>query len=142
MSEEPIRVAAGFEIPADELMWRFETTGGPGGQHANRSHTRAELSFDLAETGALDPEVKQRILASLGSRVHAGVLTVAADETRSQWRNRQTARRRLVEILRDAMVEPKSRRPTKPSRSTRHRRMEAKRARGAIKRLRRSPEDE
>ncbi|GBD84280.1 peptidyl-tRNA hydrolase ArfB [bacterium BMS3Abin02] len=142
MSEEPLRVDADFVIPGDELVWRFETSGGPGGQHANRSRTRAELSFDLGASEAVGAETKQRMLARLGRRARSGVVTVAVDESRSQWRNRQMARRRLADLLRDAMTEPKSRRPTKPSGGARRRRLEAKRARGAVKRLRRPPEAE
>jgi len=142
MSEQPLRVTSDVEIPGEELTWRFETTGGPGGQHANRSHTRAELRFDLGASDVFDAELKERILARLGRRVHDGVVTVAADEQRSQWRNRQMARRRLAELLRGAMVEPKERKPTGPSRTARRRRLERKRARGTIKRLRRPPEVE
>jgi len=142
MSEEPLRVAEEIVIPVDELVWRFETTGGPGGQHANRSRTRAELSFDLGASNAVDAQMKQRMLARLGARAHGGVVTVAVDESRSQWRNRQMARRRLADLLREAMTEPKPRKPTRPSGGARRRRLEAKRARGAIKRLRRRPEVE
>ncbi len=142
MSEQPLQVTPGVEIPGEELSWRFETTGGPGGQHANRSHTGAELRFDLGASDVFDPQIKERMLARLGRRARHGVVTVSADEQRSQWRNRQTARRRLADLLREAMAEPKSRKPSKPSRAARRRRLERKRARGAIKRLRRPPEAE
>jgi ribosome-associated protein len=140
VSDESLRVSGQVEIPADELSWRFHTTGGPGGQHANRSHTGVELVFDIAASTAFDETTKRRVIERLGHRVKAGSVAVEADDSRSQWRNRQTARRRLADLLRDAMVESKPRTPTKPSSASRRRRLERKRARGALKRLRRPPD--
>lgn len=142
MNDEPLRVTDDVEIPADELTWRFHTTGGPGGQHANRSHTGVQLVFDISSSVVFEETTKRRIVERLGSRVKSGTIVVGAEESRSQWRNRQMARRRLAELLRAAMTEEKPRTPTRPSSSVRRRRLERKRARGALKRLRRPPEPE
>ncbi|MFH1330440.1 MAG: peptide chain release factor-like protein, partial [Actinomycetota bacterium] len=99
--DEPLRVAPGLVIPADELRWRFDTSGGPGGQHANRSATRVELAFDLATSPPVPEAVRARLLERLSPRAPGGVVRVVVDESRSQWRNRQTARRRLAALLAD-----------------------------------------
>lgn len=127
-------------IPAAELEWDFSPSGGPGGQHANRSNTRATLRYDLASSEAFPPELREAMLSRLGSRAGDGVVRVTADESRSQWRNRSLARRRLAELLTEAMKRPARRRPTKPSRAAKRRRLEEKRAHGEKKRLRRPPD--
>lgn len=130
-----------LDIPDDELEWRFSTSGGPGGQHANRSASRAELRFDLAASRAFDAAAKERALERLGRRVSGGVLTVVVDETRSQWRNRQIARARLDELLGDAVRPlPPKRRRSQPSRAARERRLGEKRARSRQKQQRRRPD--
>jgi len=126
-----------YVIPEAELHWTFGPSGGPGGQHANRAHTRAELRFDLAATDVFPDEVRDRVTETLG--LSDGVVVVAVDESRSQWRNRQTARRRLAERLQEAMVPPTPRRPTKPTRASKQRRLDEKKARSETKRLRRPP---
>lgn len=139
---DDLRITDDISIPAGELEWRFDTSGGPGGQHANRSATRAELIFDLGSSGAFDDDVKQRMLAALQSDAVDGVLTVGEGSSRSQWRNRQKARARLAEMLREAM-RPKSRRKrTRPSRAAKRRRLRNKRRHSEKKRLRRPPEPE
>jgi ribosome-associated protein len=140
MSGQSLRVTDQIEIPADELVWRFHTTGGPGGQHANRSHTGVELMFDVVASVAFDEPTRARLVSEL--RLRGGLLVVSADEERSQWRNRQMARQRLATTIREALVEETPRTPTRPPPRARRRRMEAKRARGALKRLRRPPEPE
>ena len=132
----PISVGRLFTIPAAELQWRFEPSGGPGGQHANKSSTRAELIWDLAASPSVPEGLRERLIARLGGKAAGGVLTVGVDETRSQWRNRSIARRRLAELLSDAAEEPKSRIGTTPSRAAKRRRLEAKRKRAEIKRMR------
>jgi len=129
-------------IPGSELSWSFGPSGGPGGQHANRSHTRAELSFDIAASGAFTDEEKHRLLTQLASRLRDGTITVTSDESRSQWRNRAMARRRLANLLEAALVVPRQRRPTRPSRAARRRRLDTKRRRAATKQLRRRPDAE
>jgi ribosome-associated protein len=135
-------VVRGVEIPAADLHWRFSRSSGPGGQSVNTSDSRVELSFDLAASAALQEPQRERALAALESRLVAGVITVVAAEHRSQWRNRQTALARLQQILHDATAPPDpKRRPTRPSRAARQRRLDAKRRRGDTKRLRQPPGD-
>jgi ribosome-associated protein len=129
-----------FVIPEDELEWSFTTTGGPGGQHANRNATRAELRWDLAGSPAVSEEVRLRLVTGLGPRVRNGAITVAASESRSQWRNRQLARRRLADLLEAALRRRRHRIPTRPSRRAQDARIADKRRRGAAKRLRKPPE--
>ncbi len=96
--------AGRITIPAAELTWRFDTSGGPGGQHANRSATRVELSWDLANSPSVPDDLRSRILKRLGHRAADGVVRVASGESRSQWRNRAIARSRLAEILEEALA--------------------------------------
>lgn len=135
MSEEDLR-AGRYTIPGHELGWQFGTSGGPGGQHANKASTRAELRWAIDESDALPPEVKRRVTEALSNRIYGGVLTVAADDSRSQWRNRSIARKRMSDLIADAARPAKARRPTSPSRSAKRRRLEAKRRRSEKKRLR------
>jgi ribosome-associated protein len=142
MSEmnDDLGVGGRFTIPAAELSWRFDTSGGPGGQHANRSATRVELVFALATSTAFDPATRDLILRRLGARAAGGTVTVVADDTRSQWRNRRLARRRLADLLADAArPEPVRRATRRPARAQR-RRLEHKRRRGLLKRSRKPPE--
>lgn len=129
-----IEVDDELTIPDAELSWRFAPSGGPGGQHANRSNTRAELTWDLANSSAVDGERRHRLLARLGPSV-----TVVADDERSQSRNRDAAARRLAQRVREALVVPRSRRPTRPTAGSRRRRAETKRQRSRDKQLRRRP---
>lgn len=134
---DDLRISDTISIPADELMWTFSPAGGPGGQHANRSSTRAELRFDVAESRAFDDETRRRLLRKIGA---VPVIAVAVGKTRSQWRNRQIARRRLRELVREALQpDPPKRKATKPSRAARRRRVDEKRSRSRTKSLRRSP---
>ena len=138
--DEPLRVAPGLVIPADELRWRFDTSGGPGGQHANKSSTRVELAFDLAASPAVPEPLRAVLLERLATRLPAGVLHLVVDESRSQWRNRQIARRRLAALLEEALRPRRSRRPTRPTAASRLRRLADKRQRGEAKRHRRPPD--
>lgn len=135
-----LRVGDHFTIPEAELHWRFSPAGGPGGQHANRAATRAELSWDVAASSAPTEEERALLLQRLDARLDRSVLTVAADDSRSQWRNRQLARRRLRELVEGALRPQKRRRPTRPTPASRQRRVDEKRRRGQVKRLRRPPE--
>lgn len=120
-------------IPASELEERFETSGGPGGQHANRSSTGVRLRFSVNES-SLPKDVKQRLRARLGE-----VVEVVASDERSQHRNRQLARKRLADRIGTALVEPEPRRATKPTKASKERRLARKRARSERKRQRRRP---
>lgn len=123
-------------LDLDELEWRFSSSGGPGGQHANTSNTRAELRFDVAASPSLTDAQRQRLVARLGP-----VVRVVVSDERSQGRNRALALERLAARLADALHMDKHRRATAPSRSARRRRMDTKRRRGDVKRLRRGPSD-
>jgi ribosome-associated protein len=118
---DPLIVDARCAIDSDELVWRFEPSGGPGGQHANRANTRAVVSFDIAASPSLTEAQRARLLGRFGE-----VLTVAADDERSQRRNRELAQRRLVSRLGDALYVPPARRRTRPSAGAVRRRLEAK----------------
>jgi len=137
--QEPLEIRHGMVIPAAELNWRFDTSGGPGGQHANKAATRVELSFDLAASPSVAGDIRTRMLDRLGRRARNGVVTVSVDESRSQWRNRAIARRRMTRLLRDASRTERHRRATRPTRASRARRLAAKRRRSETKRLRRRP---
>jgi ribosome-associated protein len=138
----PLRVTTSVSIPAEELTWRFSRSRGPGGQGVNTTDSRVELSWDLEASSALSPPLKQRAARRLGSRLTSGVLTIAASEYRSQLRNRQAARDRLAVLVREAIAPPApARRATRPTLAARRRRMEDKRRRGDLKRLRRADPD-
>ncbi len=137
---DDLRVNRDLVLPDAELKWRFDPSGGPGGQHANKSATRVELSFDVGGSAALDETVRDRLLANLGTEVTDGIVTVQVGESRSQWRNRQIARRRLADVLQDALrPPPPRRRATKPTRASKERRLAGKRARSETKRMRQTP---
>ena len=121
-------------IPVSEIELRFSRSSGPGGQHAQRTESRVEAVFDVEASAALTENQKRRVVAKAGP-----VLRAVAQDERSQWRNRELATERLVDSLREALRVPRSRRPTKPSREARRRRLEDKRRRGTTKRLRRPP---
>lgn len=126
-----------FVIPDSDLSWRFSRSSGPGGQHVNTTDTRAQLVFDLAGSDALPAHFKDRALARLGPEV-----VVTASEFRSQLRNRRAAEERLAEMLEKAIAPPRPRRvPTKPSRRAKQRRLQEKKRRGEVKRLRGRPMD-
>jgi ribosome-associated protein len=139
---EDVRVNDRLTIPAAELAWRFSRSSGPGGQGVNTTDSRVELSWDVAGSPLLPPTLKERALGRLGPRLVQGVLTVTASEHRSQLRNRRAAEDRLAAMLEEAMRPPRARRvPTKPSKGSQQRRIQQKKKRGEIKRLRGRPED-
>jgi ribosome-associated protein len=124
-------------IPTAELQLRFETSGGPGGQHANRAATRVVLLFDVANSYSLDDVTRGRLLRRLANRLdNEGVLQIQASDTRSQWQNRKTAITRFRLLLCQALKEPKQRRPTKPSRAAQEARLARKKRRSALKKER------
>ena len=133
-----LRLTPRLVIPAAELRWRFSRSSGPGGQHVNTTDSRVELLFDLQATAALSAPLRQRALERLGPRLQEGCVVIAASEHRSQWQNRVAAQRRLVELLLEALKPPPPpRRPTKPTRGSVQRRLQAKQRRGAVKQRRR-----
>jgi ribosome-associated protein len=134
--------ARGIVIPADELFWRFSRSSGPGGQSVNTTDSRAELSFNVAQSAVLPSALKERALRALAGQLTDGVITVTAAENRSQLRNREAAAARLSALLAAATAPPpRPRRPTRPTRASRERRLAAKQQRSQTKRLRRPPAD-
>jgi ribosome-associated protein len=124
-----LRVSRSLAIPTAELEWRATTSGGPGGQHANRSATRVEVRFDVAASPSLGPRQRARLLERLGPVVRA-----AAGDERSQVRNRQLALDRLAAKLAAGLAVEPPRHPTKPSRAERERRLTDKHHRARTKR--------
>jgi ribosome-associated protein len=136
MDGESIRVTRAVSIPSSEIELRFSRSSGPGGQHAQRTETRVEAVFDVEASRALTPAQKRRVTAKAGP-----VLRAVAQDERSQWRNRELAVERLVDALARALRVERARRPTKPTAAARERRLEQKRRRAAVKRLRRPEPD-
>jgi ribosome-associated protein len=132
-----LRVTRTCAIPLDELEWRFSASGGPGGQHANTSNTRAEVRFDVRDSPSLGPRQRARLLERLGP-----VVRVAASDERSQARNRQLALDRLRSRLAEALRVNPQRHPTAPSKAARERRLRAKHRRADVKRQRGRPDAE
>jgi ribosome-associated protein len=130
--ERPVlRVTPTCVLPLDELDWRFSASSGPGGQHVNTANTKVEVRFDIAGSPSLGPRQRARLLERLGPEVRV----VASDE-RSQLRNRELALERLRSRLADALRVQTPRRPTKPTKAARERRLEDKRQRSETKRRR------
>jgi len=131
-ASELLVVNRSCRIPLGELQWRFSRSGGPGGQHANTADTRVEVVFDIAGSPSLGPIQRARLLERIGPELRV----VAADE-RSQARNRALALDRLRDRLAAGLHVERPRRPTKPTRASQERRLQAKRHRSETKRLRR-----
>ena len=139
MADE-LRIDRRHVIPANELEERASRSSGPGGQGVNTTDSAVELRWQFDDSVALSDAEKARVRENLGTRItDAGVFIVRSAEQRSQHQNRAAARDRLVEMLRTAMRPPKRRKATRPSRAAKRRRLEAKRHRGEIKRLRKPP---
>jgi ribosome-associated protein len=134
MAGESIRVTRSVSLPRSEIELRFSRSSGPGGQHAQKTESRAEAIFDVEASHALTEAQKRRVVAKAGP-----VLRAVAQDERSQWRNRELAIERVVEALREALRVERRRRPTKPTKAARQRRLEQKRRRAETKRLRRPP---
>jgi ribosome-associated protein len=136
MDGDSIRVTRSLVLPLREIELRTSRSSGPGGQHAQKTETRVEAIFDVEASATLSPAQKRRVLARAGPVIRA----VAQDE-RSQARNRELAIERLVEQLRRALRVERRRVPTRPTDASQQRRLEEKRRRSAVKRLRGRPED-
>jgi ribosome-associated protein len=138
MSDDDIVVSSTLTLPRAELSFRASRAGGPGGQHVNTSSTRIELLWDLTHSTAVNDDVRARLLTKLGARLDAeGNVRVVASDRRSQLQNRDAAEQRLAEVVRQALIVPKKRRPTRPTASSREQRLADKRRRGNRKRDRR-----
>jgi ribosome-associated protein len=128
-------VTSRFVIPDGELSERFSRSSGPGGQGVNTADSRVELSYDVAGSPSVPDHLRPRLLERLAGRLVGGVLTIAASEHRTQLANRRAARERLAQVLREAAAPPPARRrPTKPTRGSKERRLAGKKQRGEIKR--------
>ncbi|WP_228708081.1 alternative ribosome rescue aminoacyl-tRNA hydrolase ArfB [Amycolatopsis keratiniphila] len=135
---DDVVIGTRFVIPGAELSERFSRSSGPGGQGVNTTDSRVELSFDVAGSASVPEHLRARMLDRLSSRLVDGVVTIAASEHRSQLMNREAARARLVMLLTDASAPPAAkRRPTKPSRGSKERRLASKKRRGEVKKSRR-----
>jgi ribosome-associated protein len=132
---ESIRVTRSVVLPRAEIELRTSRSSGPGGQHAQKSETRVEAVFDVEASSALTEGQKRRVLAKAGP-----VLRAVAQDERSQLRNKELATERLVAMLREALHVERKRVPTKPTKAAKERRLDDKRRRGEVKRLRRELE--
>jgi ribosome-associated protein len=139
----PIRITAGLSIDPAEIHESFVRAAGPGGQHVNTTSTAVQLRFDVRRSPSLPEEVRQRLERLAGNRLtRDGVLVLQAQGERSQLRNRADALARLVALVRAAAQRPKPRKPTRPPKASKRRRLESKKHRGAVKSLRRLRPDD
>jgi ribosome-associated protein len=120
-------------LPDGEMTWRFSRSSGAGGQHVNTTDTRVELIWSLTDSAALSPVQKELAATRLGNRLVNGAITVVSSQYRSQHRNREAARVRLEELVAQAIVPPRTRHQTKPSRASKQRRLDGKKRRSSIK---------
>lgn len=135
-----IEITPWLSIDEEELVWRAARASGPGGQHVNKTSTALELRFDVRRSPSLPEDVKARLEKLAGSRLtQDGVLVLFAQGSRSQEMNRQDARTRLIELVRRATEKPKPRRPTKPTYSSKLKRLEGKTRRSGVKAMRGKP---
>jgi ribosome-associated protein len=137
-SLDGIRVNEQVVIPRDELVARATRSGGAGGQHVNTSSTRIELVWNVQASRALTDEQRERVMHKLSSRLDSDRnLRIVASDRRSQRQNRESAEARMADLVREALVVPKKRRPTKPSRAAKQARLDSKRRLSEKKRERR-----
>jgi ribosome-associated protein len=135
---EDIHISRTCVIPAREVRFRFSRSGGPGGQNVNKRDTQVELLFDVAGSPSLGPIQRARALSRLASRLDAdGVLRIVASDERTQGRNREIALERFSDVMQQAIApDPPKRRPSKPSKAAKERRLQSKKLRAKTKRQR------
>lgn len=132
-----IAVTKTIALSEDEIKERFIRSGGPGGQNVNKVSTRVALLFDVKKSIGLDDRQKARVLAALAGRIDRdGILRLASQESRSQWRNRQDVLEKFVQLISAAITPERKRRPTAPSRTSKEKRFRAKQTHATKKRLR------
>ena len=133
----PFQITPDVSLPDEDFVWSFVRASGPGGQNVNKVATAAQLRFDLAGTTAIDEAVKQRLRSLAGRRVtEDGALLIMARNQRTQEGNRREALERLADLVQRALVAPKARKATRPTRAARQRRLESKTQRRTTKQLR------
>ena len=138
-----IRISSRLTIDENELDESFIQASGPGGQNVNKVSTAVQLRFDARNSPSLPAEVRARLWRLAGRRLTLdGVLVIVAREHRTQERNRAAARRKLVELLAAAAVQPRARKPTRPTKASKERRLDSKTRRSGVKKLRRVRSDE
>jgi ribosome-associated protein len=134
---DPLSISNRFSIPAGELEFQASRSGGPGGQHANTTSSRIQLRWNVRTSPSLSDGRREAILDRLSGRIDQdGVLQVTVDTHRSQHRNRDEARDRLAELIRDALRPRKQRKKTRRTRASNEKRLQAKKRRGQKKKLR------
>ena len=135
----PLTVSEQIEIPDEELEWKFVRSSGPGGQNVNKVSSAVQLRFLLPRNTSLSGAVRGRLRRLAGRKlVDDGSILIAARSERSQEQNRRAALERLAELIRAALIEPKIRKKTRPTRASKERRIESKKRRAGTKRSRAS----
>ena len=136
-----LEVVPGLTIPANELVWKFSRSSGPGGQHVDTSDSRVQLTWSVIESAVISEEMRVILLDRL--RLSSGAMTITVSEQRSQLRNREIALDNLATLVRDALAPPPPpRRPTRPTRGSARRHLAAKKQRSEIKQRRQRPTDD
>ena len=140
MNDGDLYINPKISIPHWELIFTASRSAGPGGQHANKTNSRVTLHWSLEATNALTEHQKNRVKRKLAHRLTSeGTLQINVEDFRSQHRNKEIALERLKELIINALKVAKKRKPTKPSRAAKQRRMDEKKSRGSIKKLRQKP---
>ncbi len=135
--ETMLEIIPNCRIPLSELKFQFARSGGKGGQNVNKVETKVELLFDVAGSPSLSDSQRHRLLETLGSRLDtSGVLRIVAQESRSQWKNRESAVHKFVAVIKKALTPRKKRVATKVSHAAKEKRLDQKKRRGAIKKIR------
>ena len=134
IDDEVLHISDNLQVPVSELQYRYSRSGGPGGQHVNRTESQVELLWDVRNASGLSKTQRYRIERALANRIDKdGILHLTASERRSQLQNKKAVTDRFVALLREAIKPPKKRIPTKPSSSAREKRLQEKRHRSEIK---------
>jgi ribosome-associated protein len=137
MDEDVLHIGNGAAIARSELDFRYSRSSGPGGQHAQKSSTRVELLFDVANSPSLDTDQRARVMKRLAGYIDAeGVLHLASQSERSQYRNREEVVERFQDLMRQALKRRKRRKPTRPTASSKERRLKRKKRRSEKKKRR------